>query len=118
MSATTQTEGLASAVTDRARGQREVPPMTDSVYGERRPVSSGTRRVPGLYERDLAGGRVVFDARLRLGGRVRRFALTATTKTDAIAELRALQVDHERGDLHRSTTLAPTLAELAADYVA
>src|SRR5215213_7783753 len=118
MSATTQTEGLASAVTDRARGQREVPPMTDSVYGERRPVYSGTRRVPGLYERDLAGGRVVFDAALRLDGKVRRLRLDARTKTDAIAEVEALRVDTRRGEQQRSPALAPTLAELAADYVA
>jgi len=92
--------------------------MTDSVYGERRPVYSGTRRVPGLYERDLAGGRVVFDAALRLDGKVRRLRLDARTKTDAIAEVEALRVDTRRGEQHRSPTLAPTLAELAADYLA
>ena len=92
--------------------------MTDSVYGERRPVYSGTRRVPGLYERDLTGGRVVFDAALRLDRKVRRLRLDARTKTDAIAEVEALRVDTRRGEQQRSPALAPTLAELAADYVA
>lgn|GEM_PF-6556000 len=32
--------------------------------------------------------------------------------------MRALQVDYGRGELHRSAVAAPTLAELAGDYVA
>jgi integrase len=86
--------------------------------GSRRPVYTGNRRVPGLYERTLADGSTVFDAALRLGGRVRRRRLMAHTKTDAIAELRALQVDHERGEEHRSVAMAPTVAELASDWLA
>ena len=84
----------------------------------RRPVYSGTRRVSGLYERRLADGSVVYDAALRLGGKGRRHRLEATTKTDAINELRAIQVDHARGEPHRSAALSPTLAEVAADWLA
>ena len=82
----------------------------------RKPVYSGNRRVPGLLERTLADGAVVFEARLRLGGSVRRVRLDATTKTDAIAELRALQVDFDRGEQHRSGA-GLTLDELADDYL-
>jgi integrase len=81
------------------------------------PVYSGNRRVPGLYERSLANGTTVFEARLRLGGRVRRHRLEARTKTDAIAELRALQVDVQRGEGHRSPVLAVTVEELAVDFI-
>ncbi len=84
----------------------------------RRPVYTGSRRVPGLYERTLANGSTVYDAALRLGGKVRRHRLQATTKTDAINELRALQVDYERGEAHRSPAAALTLEELTHDYVA
>ncbi len=83
----------------------------------RRPVYTGNRRVPGLYERTLADGTTVYDAALRLGGVVRRRRLGARTKTDAIAELRALQVDHARGEAHRSPAEGVTLAELAADWL-
>ena len=63
--------------------------MTHASYGaqSRRPVYSGNRRVPGLYERTLADGSTVYEEALRLGGKVRRHRLEATTKTDAIAEL-------------------------------
>ena len=84
----------------------------------RRPVYSGTRRVPGLYERRLADGSVVYDAALRLGGKGRRHRLNATTKTDAINELRTLQVDYERGELHRSAAMSPAVGEVAADWLA
>lgn len=86
--------------------------------GSRRPVYSGTRRVPGLYERACADGSTVFEARLRLGGKVRRHRLAATTKTDAFAELRALQTDYARGEAHRSQAAGVTVAELADEYVA
>src|SRR4051812_33460499 len=92
--------------------------MTQQVYGARRPVFSGSRRIPGLFERDLAGGQTVYDAKLRLGGSIRRFRLTAPTKTDAVAELAALRVDHARGDLHRSAAAGLTVADLSRDYVA
>jgi integrase len=84
----------------------------------RRPVYTGNRRVQGLYERTLANGSTVYEAALRLGGKPRRHRLTATTKTDAINELRALQVDYERGEEHRSPAAGVTLDELARDYLA
>jgi integrase len=92
--------------------------MTNASYGatSRRPVYSGNRRVAGLYERRLADGSTVYEAALRLGGKVRRRRLDATTKTDALAELRALQVDYARGEEHRSGA-GLTVAELAAEYV-
>jgi hypothetical protein len=85
--------------------------------GTRRPVYSGNRRIPGLYERDLADGSTVYDAALRLGGKVQRHRLEAKTKTDAINELRALQVDYKRGESHRSPAAALTVADLAADWL-
>jgi integrase len=83
----------------------------------RQPVYSGNRRVPGLYERTLANGSVVYDAALWIAGKSRRFRLDATTKTDAIAELRALQVDHARGEAHRSAAAGLTVAEIATDWL-
>jgi integrase len=83
----------------------------------RRPVYSGKRRVPGLYERTLAGGTVVYEAGVRLDGRPTRRRLVARTKTDAIAELRELQVNHARGETYRSPSDALTLTELARDYI-
>lgn len=78
---------------------------------------SGNRRVPGLYERTLADGSSVYDVALRLGGKVQRHRLAARTKTDAIAELRALQVDYERGEQHRSAAASLTVAEVASDWL-
>ena len=94
--------------------------MTEAGHGaaSRKPAYSGTRRIPGLYERTLADGSSVYDVALRLGGKVRRHRLAARTKTDAIAELRALQVDYERGEQHRSAAAALTVAELASDWLA
>ena len=83
----------------------------------RRPVYSGTRRVQGLYERTRGDGSTVYEAALRLGGKVRRRTLEATTKTDAIAELRALQVDYERGEQHRSPSAALTVEDVAGDWL-
>lgn len=94
--------------------------MTTPTYGahSRRPVYSGARRIAGLYERTRADGSTVYEAALRLGGRVRRHRLEARTKTDAITELRALQVDYDRGEERRSPAAAVTVAELASDYIA
>jgi integrase len=94
--------------------------MSTTSYGAqtRRPVYSGTRRIPGLYERARADGSTVYEAALRLGGKVRRHRLEAQTKTDAIAELRNLQTDYARGEAHRSPAAAVTVEELAAEYVA
>lgn len=113
--------GPGAALTARGPDTGGLAPMSHaSSHGaeSRRPVFTGNRRVPGLYERTLADGSNVYEARLRLGGLVRRNRLEAKTKTDAIAELRALQVDHERGEQHKSPALAPTVCELAADYIA
>jgi hypothetical protein len=92
--------------------------MTHSSYGaqSRRPVYSGTRRVPGLYQRTRADGSTVYDAALRLGGKVRRHRLEAQTKTDAINELRNLQTDYARGEAHRSPAAAVTVAELLDEF--
>ena len=84
----------------------------------RRPVYSGNRRVTGLYERKLSDGSIVYDAALRLGGKACRRRLEATTKTDAVVELRALRVDHARGEPYRSAAMSPTVAEVAADWLA
>src|SRR5580693_9272809 len=96
--------GLGAADTARGPDTGGSTPMPPTSYGatSRRPVYSGNRRVAGLYERRLASGATVYDIRLRLGGKVRRIRLNATTKTDAIAELRATQVDFSRGEQHHS----------------
>ena len=111
--------GPRTAVTAGGLATEGATPVTlASSHGAttRRPVYTGNRRVPGLYERTLASGSTVYDAALRLGGKVRRHRLTATTKTDAINELRALQVDYDRGEAHRSPSAGLTLEELARDY--
>lgn len=53
----------------------------------RRPVYTGNRRVPGLYERALANGATVYEARRRFAGQIKRHRLQAAAKTDAINEL-------------------------------
>jgi integrase len=83
----------------------------------RTPVVSRTRRVPGLFQRSLADGSVVYDARLRLDGRVTRIKLDARTKTDAIREIQALRVDQARGE-HRHRSLVPPLTEIADEWIA
>jgi integrase len=89
------------------------------VYGDnsRRPVHTGNRRVPGLSERTLKNGSIVYEVHARLGGKLRRHTLKAQTKTDAILELRALQTDYARGEAHRSPSVAVTLADLAQDWL-
>lgn len=91
--------------------------MSTNGAATRRPVYSGTRRVPGLYERTLANGQTVFEARLRLGGDVRRHRLEAATKTDAIVELRALQTDYGRGEQHRSHAAALSVADVSVEWL-
>jgi hypothetical protein len=83
----------------------------------RRPVYTGNRRVRGLHERVLAGGGVAFEARLRIDGVDKWLTLEAKTKTDAIHELEELRVDRRRNELHRHGSLAPTLNELACDWL-
>src|SRR5579862_7276142 len=97
-----------------------VAPLTRTGYGvgSREAVYSGNRRVPGLYQRTLADGRVVFELRQRLGGgKLRRVRLLATTKSDAIVEQRALQVDIERGQPHRSPAVELCLSDLAVEWL-
>jgi integrase len=83
----------------------------------RTPVYSGTRRVAGLFERIRADGTTVYEVSARFGGRMRRHTLTAVTKTDAIAEARALAVDYQRGESHRSAAAGLTVAEVARDWL-
>jgi integrase len=112
--------GPGAAVTARGPATEGATPVTHAYsHGSptRRPVYTGNRRVPGLYERTLANGSTVYDAALRLGGKVRRHRLRAITKTDAINELRALQVDYGRGEEHRSPAAGLPLDDLAADYI-
>jgi len=93
--------------------------VTGTLYGatSRTPVYSGKRRVPGLYERVRADGSSVFEAAFWFAGKTRRHRLEAQTKTDAIAELRALQTDYRRGEPHRSPAAALTVSELASDWL-
>src|SRR5215213_7130110 len=92
--------------------------MTHASYGakSRRPVHSGNRRVPGLFERTLASGATVYEASMRLSGSMRRHRLDAATKTDALRELREWQVDIERGYPRVGGGL--TVSDLAADWIA
>src|ERR1700677_45019 len=85
-------------------------PMSIASYGatSRRPVYTGNRRVHGLYERTRVDSSTVYEAALRLGGKVRRHRLEARTKTDAIIELRALQTDYDRGEPYRSPAASVT----------
>ena len=92
--------------------------MTTEAYGaaSRAPVYSGKRRVRGLWQRTLADGSTVFEARLRIDGQDRRVPLEAATKTDAIREAESLRVDRDRGE-QRHSSLAPTLDELAEEWL-
>jgi integrase len=117
----TYENGPRAAVTAEGLATGGATPVTQSSsHGSltRRPVYSGSRRVPGLYERTLSDGSTVFDAAVRLGGKVCRRRLESRTKTDAIVELQALRVDHSRGQLYQSAVMSPTLAEVAADWLA
>lgn len=82
----------------------------------RAPVFHGTRRVRGLYQRQLASGQTIYEA--RLGKEDRRVRLDATTKTEAIAELEALRTDRRRGVPAIQTGRGVvTVAEVAGEYV-
>ena len=65
--------------------------MPASVYGpnSRQPVFTGNRRVPGLYERTVKDGTIVYEAQGRMGGKLRRHTLKARTKTFALDILAA-----------------------------
>src|SRR5262245_13718269 len=82
----------------------------------REPVYSGTRRVPGLSQRRLRDGSIVFEVKPRIDGREKRITLDATTKTDAIREWEAMRVDLARGE-QRHRSLVPTLDELAPEHL-
>jgi integrase len=94
--------------------------MPAPVYGpnSRHPVFTGNRRVTGLYECTLKDGTTVYEAQGRMGGKLRRHTLKAQTKTDAIAEQRALQTDYARGEAHRSPSAGVvTVADLAHEWL-
>jgi integrase len=78
---------------------------------QRKPVFSGSRRISGLYTRDDSD---VYLFTGRLNGRVVTRTLAATTKTEAIREVRALQV---RGDEGKPTG-GITLSDLGHDWIA
>jgi integrase len=85
----------------------------------RRPVYSGNRRIPGLYERKLADRKtVVFEARYRRnGGKPKLVKLDASNRTDAIAELEALKTDQRRGAPVRTGSMIPSVREVATDWL-
>ena len=93
--------GRRDALTPDGPDTGECAPMPSSVSHGAASASPSTAATacasPGLYARTRADGSTVYDVALRLGGKVRRHRLTANTKTDAIAELRALQTDYSRG---------------------
>jgi hypothetical protein len=96
-----------------------MPRQVSHGAGSRRPVYSGNRRVPGLYERKRADGVVVFEARYRQnGGPPKLVKLDAHNRTDAIAELEALKTDQRRGARVRTGSMIPTVREVAADWLA
>jgi integrase len=78
----------------------------------RTPVIHGGRRVPGLHQRTLADGAVVYEARLRIDGKDTRVVLGATTKSDAVREYQALRSDRDRGDIHENRLINPTVSEV------
>jgi integrase len=85
----------------------------------RRPVYSGSRRIPGLFVHERADGTVVFTARLRQdGGEPKRAVLDARNQTEAIRELEELRVDRRRGDPVRTGSLVPTFREVAESWLA
>ncbi len=91
------------------------PTLTGSA--SRQPAHFQGKRVPGLCQRTTADGRVVYEAYWKANGSPVRRALSASTTSDAIQELRALRVDHARGEQHRSAT-GVSFRYLANDYVA
>lgn len=87
--------------------------MSTSSYGSqsRQPVTYRGERIAGLYERRDSSGRVVYELRRKLGGKMVRRTLEAQTPTDAIREARAAVTRIEDGArlVSRSTV---TLREL------
>jgi integrase len=85
--------------------------------GRREPVFSGNRRVRGLWQRTTTDGTLVFEARLRIDGEDKRVVLAGITKTEALREHESLRGDRNRGE-QRHPSFAPTLAELAEEWLA
>jgi integrase len=87
--------------------------MSVGSYGSqsRQPVIYRGERIAGLYERRDNAGRVVYELRRKVSGRMVRRTLEATTVTDAIREARAAATRIEDGArlVGRSTV---TLREL------
>lgn len=87
--------------------------MSAQVYGSksRRPVEYRGERIAGLYERTTGDGVLVYELRRKVGGRMVRKTLDASTATDAIREARSEAARIEDGArlVGRSTV---TLLEL------
>ena len=73
--------------------------MSASLDGSesRRPVMYRGERIPGLFERVTGEGRLVYELRRKIDGRMVRRTLTATTPTDAIREARSTAAKVEDG---------------------
>jgi integrase len=59
--------------------------------GSRQPVTYRGRRIPGLYQRRTADGRLRFEWQTKTAGRERRLTLRSSTAYDAIRELDRLK---------------------------
>jgi integrase len=86
--------------------------------GTREPVVHGNRRVPGLWQRTLRNGSVVYEARLRIEGKDRRIVLEATTKFDAVREYEGLRADRNRGNVRENPLVNPTIGEVLEEWLA
>jgi integrase len=84
----------------------------------RRQVEYGGRKIPSLWCRDLIDGTIVYEAHLRINGKKKKVILEARTITEAIRELKALQVDRDRGTVHENPLVNPTMAELFDELAA
>src|SRR5262249_6714235 len=97
-------------------GHKEEPLVTleSSQHGaqSRTHVEHGGRPVPGLHQRTLKDGTLVFEARLRIDGKDRRVRLDAKTKTEAVRAYQALRVDRDRGHVQESRLVNPTVSEV------
>lgn len=63
----------------------------------RRQVVYSGQKIPGLFQRETCGSRVVFELRKKTNGHVVRRTLTSTTATDAIREQRAVLAKLDAG---------------------
>jgi integrase len=86
---------------------------------KREPVFSGKRRVKGLYQRVLADGTIVYDARIRIDGREHKKPFGPITKTDAIRAVEDFRVSLVRGESPEAEgSTATTIEQLATDWIA